>query len=72
MYDLHHHGCIKSNNAKKFTLQCYGRTLYFKLHVFAKKDRRRYVNALKLGPSLSAEKSKRPDPRAKVLVQTSH
>ena len=31
MYDLHHHGCIKSNNANKFTLQCYGKTLYSKL-----------------------------------------
>ena len=73
MCDLHHRGCIKSNNANKFTLQCYGRTLYSKLHAFAKKDRRRYVNTLKLGPSLSAEKSKRPDPPAKkVLDQTSH
>ena len=72
MCDLHHHGCIKSNNANKF-IQCYGRTFYSKLHAFAKKDGRRYVNTLKLGPSLAAKKkSKRPDPRAKVLDQTSH
>ena len=32
----------------------------------SKKDRRHYVNTLKLGPSLSAEKIKRPPPVARI------
>ena len=65
MCDLHHRGCTKSNNANKFTLQCYGRTLYSKLHTFANKDRRLYVNRLKLGPSLFAENKQTSRPPSK-------
>ena len=38
---------------------------YCKLHAFAKKDRRRYVNTLKLGLSLSAEKKQTSRPPSK-------
>ena len=39
---------------------------------FQSQERRCHVTTLNLGPSFSVEKIKCPDPRAKVLDQTSH
>ena len=72
MYDLQHHSCIKSNNANKFTLQCYGRTLYSKLHAFAKKDRRRYVHCKHpetRSQSLCPKKANVPTPKQRYSIK---
>ena len=51
---------MQTNLHFNFNKQCYGRTLYSKLHAFAKKDRRRYVATLKLGPVSLTKKANVP------------